>query len=197
MQALVVMLITRHNRILGALCVLSLVLCHPAVFALTHPVLTNTTVESTSPTSITFLNAEAHCPPEDLDSTKLPLSPDCITAVRMLPNSDYIGTFHIGGRQSLWRLPYSTSYRSCTVSVILHEDVDRDLGSWVDVQRMAIQLLLHCRLPFDPEGWQRTGGWTTAGAENGLVVELKKWSNGAGNGRDVETEQGVTAIDVE
>ena len=92
----------------------------------------------------------------------------------MLPRSHYVGTFHIGGHPSLFRLPDSREYHSCTATVLLHEDFDQEMGSWDDIRNAALQLLRACELPLGETGDQRTGGWITTGAENGLVVELRR-----------------------
>lgn len=168
---------------------------HLPVFALTLPSSTTVTTERTVPNgdNNAIQDSEAHCTQDRPSKSILPLAPDCIVAVRMLPQSDYIGTFHIGGGPSLWRLPHLERYDSCTVSVRLHEDHDVELGSWDDVVNEAIILLLACRSAVEPTGEQRTGGWITAGAENGLVIELRKSRVRVANG----TVGGTTLVDVE
>ncbi|KAL9124222.1 MAG: hypothetical protein Q9175_008248 [Cornicularia normoerica] len=136
------------------------------------PMLTNLTTDWTLPNLNS--NSEAHCAQDPPERPPLPLSPDCIRAIHLLPQSPYIGTFHIGGAPSLWRLPHSEGYDTCTVLVILNEDFDLEMGSWNDVRNAALNLLLFCRLPFEQGGQQRTGGWIAAGAENGLVIELRR-----------------------
>ena len=184
-------------RVFGALSVLSLALFNPAIFALALPVLTNITAESRPPgTEALLTNAEVHCPPEGSRPSGFPFSEDCFNAIRALPGNDYIGIFHTGGDESLWRLPLRSTYQSCIASVRLHEDVDSELGSWADVQRAAIQLLISCAFPPVVGSPRRTGGWTTTGADNEIVIELRKSRHGATNGTEMETEQGMTAINV-
>ena len=169
--------------------------CHLTVFALTLPSLINVTTERIVPNddNNAIQNSEAHCTQDRPAESILPLSPDCIVAVRMLPRNDYIGTFHIGGLPNLWRLPHLERYGSCTVSVILDADHDVELGSWDDVFNAAIKVVLGCRSAFEPGGDQRTGGWITGGAENGIMVELRKSRVRGTNG----TGGGTSLVDVE
>lgn len=179
--------------------ILSLLLlsCHLTVFALTLPlIITNLTADWTSP-SAGYQDSEAHCATQRPRTPPLPLSSDCIEAIRFLPNDDYIGTFHIGGDSSHWRLPDSRSFDSCTVSVTLHEDFELEMGSWLDVGNGATRLLLACRLPFERSGEQRTGGWIASGAENGLVVQLVRSRNVPMNGTGVRVQRDRTAVSVE
>ena len=81
--------------------------------------------------------------------------------------------------------------------VTLNADFDLEMGSWVGVEDAALKLLLACRLPFEEGGDQRTGGWIAAGAENGLVVELKSSSFGEENGTGVGVQEGMNAVGVE
>lgn len=168
---------------------------HFAVFASTLPLQVNLTTEPISPLSDT--DAVPHCPPEGSTQRPLPLLPDCDRAVRGLPRSHYIGTFHIGRDESLWRLPQSSSFASCKVLVTLSADFDLEMGSWVDVRAAAIELLVSCRLPFEEGGEQRTGGWITVGAENGILVELVISSAGVRNGTGAGTEQGTNVVDID
>ena len=169
--------------------------CHLASFALNVPAGTSLTVEPTL--SNVVPNAEAHCAQQGPSTSHLPLSPDCIKAVRLLPHSDYVGTFHIGGDTSLWRLPKSQSSESCKVIVTLHEDFDLEMGTWVDVCAAAIILLRACRLPFEPGGEQRTGGWITSGEENGLVIQLVRSGDVGGHETGEMTWRNSTAVSVE
>lgn len=172
---------------------LSLIPYHLTVFALTLPLTTpNLTAESTPSNVLT--NSEPHCASEAPTTSLLPLSPDCTRAIRSLPQSPYIGIFHLGGAATIWRLPDSRSYDTCTVFVTLNADFDSDLGSWVGIADAAFKLLLACRLPFEEGGEQRTGGWIAAGAENGLVVELRRSSFGEGDGTGVGM-QGAVGVD--
>ena len=183
-------------RMLRCLFPLLLTSCQLTVFALTIPTLLNLTAESMA------LNAtedpEAHCTPVD-ESTqhRLPILPDCIRALRALPKSHYIGTFHMGGEASLWRLPIMQTFGSCKALVNLHEDVDQDMGSWDDVRRSGARLLLACRKQYEPGGMQRTGGWITSGAENGVVIELAKSQNMAVNGMGTGIRQDMSAVEVQ
>ena len=168
--------------------------CHLNVFSLTLPSLINVTTERTVPSDDKngIWNAEAHCTQDRPTTSILPLSPDCIVAVRMLPHNDYIGTFHVGGEASLWRLPHVERYDSCTVSVNLHEDRDVEMGSWEDVLNAAVKVVLGCRSAFGPTGEQKTGGWITAGAENGIVINVLKSRVQGSNGT-----VGTSLVDVE
>lgn len=82
--------------------------------------------------------------------------------------------------------------------MLLNEDFDLEMGSWVDIRNAAVKVLLVCRLPFEEGGEQRTGGWITSGAENGLVVELgtRRVGFGGGNGTGAGVERGMNAVDV-
>ena len=182
-------------RVFGRLSLLSLALFDPAIFALTLPVLTNITADPKPPGTETLLtNAEVHCPPAGSTPSGFPFSEDCFTAISVLPRNDYIAVFHTGGDESLWRLPQTSSHQSCIVSVHLHEDIDSELGSWADVQRAAIQLLLCCAFPYEVGSPRRTGGWTTAGGENEIVIALRKSRYPAENGTEMETERGMTDL---
>lgn len=75
---------------------------------------------------------------------------------------------------------------------MLSEDFDTEMGSWVDVGNAAVKLLLACRLPFEQGGEQRTGGWITAGVEDGLVVQLGRSRSVGVDGTEV-----TNAVDVE
>ncbi len=180
------------GKMLISLILLSLIPCHLAVFALTLPLSTNVTTEPNPPNVPT--NAEAHCPPEQ---SHLPLSRDCMRAIRALPDTHYVGTFHYGSPENLWRLPVSRSYESCKVSVTLNEDVDREAGSWEDVQWAGIYLLLWCRKTLEPGGAQRTGGWIASGVEEGVVVRLIKRGYLVENGTGAGMETGMDLVGVE
>ena len=99
----------------------------------------------------------------------------------------------MGGGASLWRLPHVEPYDSCTVSVTLHEDRDVEMGTWEDVLNAAIKVVLGCRSAFEPTGEQRTGGWITAGAENGIVIQVLKTRVPGTNGTVGDT----SLVDVE
>lgn len=175
---------------------LSLIPCYFTVFALTVPPPTiNLTGDQTVPNILT--NSEAHCAQAGPTTSPSPLLQDCVRAIRSLPENDYVGIFHIGGDTSLWRLPTSRSYDSCTVLVILNEDFDSEMGSWVDAREAAVRLLLACRLPFDEGGEQRTGGWIAAGAENGLVVQLGRSRSVGINGTRMGSQVGTNSVDLE
>ena len=175
---------------------LSLIPYHFTVFALTLPLtITNLTAGSTHLNVLT--SSEPHCASRTSTTTLLPLSPDCTQAIRSLPHSPYIGTFHLGGAATIWRLPDSRSYDTCTVFVTLNADFDSEIGSWVGIADAAFKLLLACRLPFEEGGEQRTGGWIAAGAENGLVVQLRRASFGEGNGTGWGVQEGMNAVGVE
>ena len=111
----------------------------------------------------------------------------------MFPHNDYVGTFHIGGGASIWRLPQFEHYDTCTVSVSLNADRDVEMGTWDDVLNAAIKVVLGCRSVLKPTGEQRTGGWITAGAENGIVIEVLKSRVRGTNG----TVGGTSLVDVE
>lgn len=173
---------------------LSFIQCHLSVFALTLPTLINITAEPIL--SNVETNAEAHCPQDESIRNKLPLSMDCFRAVHELPRNDYIGYFHIGGSQSLWRLPHSKTHQSCTVLVNLSEDIEVEMGSWRDVGIAAVELLLKCQLRTEPGNVQRTGGWIQSGFENRLWVEMLRSRSGAENGTGVGTSPGTRVVDV-
>lgn len=175
---------------------LLLIPCQLTVFALTLPTLLNLTAEST-PLKATE-DPEAHCTPAD-ESTQhyLPIVSDCIRAVRALPETDYVGTFHMGGDYSLWRLPVTQVFGSCKALVSLHVDVDQDLGSWDDVRRSGARLLIECQKQYGRGGVLRTGGWITSGAENGIVIELAMSRIITVNGTGTEFGQDTTAVEVQ
>ena len=177
------------------LVILSLIQCHLTVIGLTLPILTNVTAGPEA--SSVNLNADPHCPPEETSQRHLPQSRDCIDAVRLLPQNDYIGHFHIGGDDSLWRLPHSASYGTCKVQVSLDADVDLEMGSWDDVRAAGIKLVLWCRLAFGSQGQQKTGGWVSTGAENKVMVELIELRFSDGNGTGEGIEPGTNVVDVE
>ena len=131
-------------------------------------------------------NSEAHCAQEGRTGSPSPLLSDCITAVHSLPRSPYVGTFHIGTDTSLWRLPESRSWNSCKVLVTLSPDFDLEMGSWMDIRAAAVTLAITCRLPFEPGGEQRTGGWIMSGAEDGIVIELIRSRHVGANAVSVE-----------
>lgn len=177
------------------LVVLLLIPCHLTVIALTLPILTNVTAGPEA--SNVNLNTDPHCPPEGPSQRHLPLSRDCLDAVRLLPQNDYIGHFHIGGDESLWRLPVSASYGTCKAQVTLDADVDLEMGSWDDVRAAGIKLVLWCRTAFGPQGQQKTGGWISVGAENKVMVELIELRFSDGNGTGDGIEGGTNVVDVE
>ena len=147
--------------------------CCRTGLAMTLPLtMTNLTAAGTTPSA--EQDIQPHCAQGLPIEQPLPLIQDCAHAIRYLPVTPYIGTFHIGGEPSLWRLPDSRSYDTCSVSIILHEDFDIEVGSWTDIRNVAAETLLKCRLPLDEGGKRRTGGWITTGAQNGLVVQLVK-----------------------
>ena len=173
---------------------LSLIQSHLSVFALTLPTLTNVTAEPI-PSNVK-INAQAHCPQDESIRNNLPLSTDCFKAIRELPRNDYVGYFHIGGGESLWRLPHSSSYQSCKVLVNLNEDIEVEMGTWRDVGAAAIDLLQRCQLRTEPGNVQRTGGWIKSGFENRLWVEVLRSRLGAGNGTGVGMAGGTHVVDV-
>ena len=175
---------------------LSLIQYHFTVFALTIPLpTTNLSGDRAVPNILT--NSDAHCAQAGPTSSPSPLSSDCVRAIRSLPQSDYVGFFHIGGDTSLWRLPTSRSYDSCTVLVLLNADFDMEMGSWTGVQTAAVTLWFACRLPIEAGGEQRTGGWIAAGAENGLVVKLGRSRRVGINETRVGSQPGTYFDDVE
>lgn len=169
---------------------------HLTVFALTLPSMrTNLTTEVGS-LSNGNRNSEAHCA-QNRPTKPLPLFGDCERAIRLLPLSTYIGTFHIGDDASFFNLPKSRSYGSCTVLVMLHEDFELELDSWAAIGNAAVVLLLACRLPFEEEGEQRVGGWITSGAENGIVVNLSRSRYGGVNGTVLGAQRVADGVDLE
>ena len=169
---------------------------HFTVSALTLPsMITNLTAEVES-LNDGNRNSEAHCA-QNRPTKPLPLFQDCNRAIRTLPQSPYVGTFHIGDDASFFNLPHSRSHGSCTVLVMLHEDFDVELDSWDDIGNAAVVLLLTCRLPFEEGGEQRTGGWITSGAENGVVVNLKRSRYGVMNETGLGAQRGADGSDIE
>ena len=166
------------------------------IFAMTLPTLLNLTAEL-MPLDATE-DPEAHCTPAD-ESTRirLPVMADCTRAIRALPQSHYIGHFHIGGESSLWRLPIIQTSGSCKALVSLHEDIDQDQGSWGDIRSSGARLLIDCRKHYEPWGVQRTGGWITSGANNGIVIELAlSWTTTV-NEMGIGTGQDTSVIEVQ
>ena len=199
-QAFVCMFELQPIGMIRCLFPLLLISCQLANFASALPTLLNLTAESmlVNPQE----DPEPHCAPNDQSTRyRLPFITDCIRAVRALPKSDYIGTFHIGGDASFWRLPVSRPFGSCKALVTLREDIDQDLGSWDDVRKSAARLLIACRKQYEPQGAQRTGGWITSGAENGvliqLVFELATSHPIAVNGMETGTGQDTSAVEVQ
>ena len=160
------------------------------------PIITNLTADWASPNE-GIENSESHCATKRPTGPPLPLMPDCTRAIYLLPENDYIGIFHIGGGPSLWRLPRSRSYESCTVLLTLHEDFDEEKASWLGVKDAATLLSIACRLPFEQTGEQRTGGWVSAGAEKGLVVQLVGSRNIGVDGMGPGAQQGMNGVGVE
>lgn len=181
-------------KMFSFLFLLLLIQCHILVLALTLPTLTNVVDEPIL--SNVKTDAEAHCPQDQSIRNKLPLSTDCFRAIRELPLNDYIGYFHIGGSESLWRLPRSESYQSCTVLVNLNEDIEVEMGSWRDVGLAAMDLLLKCQLRSEPGNVQKTGGWIKSGFEDRLWVEVLRSRLGAENGTGVGMAGGTNMVDV-
>ena len=169
--------------------------CHLTVFSLTLPSLKNITTERTVPSDDNngVQNSEVHCTQDRPTQSILPMSTDCIVAVRMFPHNDYVGTFHMGGGASVWPLPQHENYDTCTVSVSLDADRDEEVGTWDDVLNAAIKVVLGCRSVLKPTGEQRTGGWITAGSENGIVIEVLRSRVRVTN----ETAGGTSLVDVE
>lgn len=79
----------------------------------------------------------------------------------------------------------------------MNVNVDVEMDSWDDVRSAGMKLLLACRLPFEPDGSQRTGGWITSGAENGVVIELVRARYGDVNQTTTGLEQDTIAVDDE
>lgn len=181
-------------KIFSFLFLLSLIQCHLLVFALTLPALTNVTAEPILSNIKT--DAQAHCPQDESIRNKLPLSTDCFRAIRELPRNDYVGYFHIGGSESLWRLPHSKSHQSCTALVNLSEDIEVEMGSWRDVGTAAMDLLLRCQVRSEPGNVQRTGGWIKSGFENRLWVEVLRSRSGVENRTGVGMAGGMHLVDV-
>lgn len=174
---------------------LLLISCQLTISALTLPTLLNLTADS-MPLNVTE-DSEAHCAPGD-ESTqhRLPLMSDCIRAIRALPQSPYIGTFHIGGDASFWRLPVMQTFGSCKALVVLNQDIDQDMGSWDDVRRSGARLLIACRKQYESSA-DRTGGWITSGAENGVVIELATSQIRAVNGMWTGRGQITSAVEAQ
>lgn len=141
-------------------------------------------------------NFKAHCA-QNRPTKPLPLSEDCNRAIRILPQSPHIGSFHIGDDASFFSLPQSRRYGSCTVLVMLHEDFDLELDSWRDIGNAAVQLLFTCRLPLEEEGEQKTGGWITSGVENRIVVNLRRSRYGGVNGTGLGAQRGADGVEIE
>ena len=174
---------------------LLLISCQLTISALALPTLLNLTAGS-MPLNATE-EPEAHCAPGD-ESTQhlLPLISDCVRAVHALPQSHYVGTFHIGGDASFWRLPVMRTFGSCKALVVLQQDIDQDMGSWDDVRRSGARLLLACRKQYESSA-DRTGGWITSGAENGVVIELATPQIKAVNGIWTGSGQDTSAVEAQ
>ena len=170
--------------------------CQLTVFALSLPTLLNLTADSI-PLNATE-DPEAHCAPlHEPTQHRLPIVSDCVRAIRALPSSHYIGHFHIGRDTSLWRLPVVETYGSCRALVNLHQDIDEEQGSWDDVRRSGARLLRACKTEYAPGSEQRTGGWITSGAENGIVLELVMSRTITVNGMGTGTGQDTSAVEVQ
>ena len=89
------------------------------------------------------------------------------------------------------------TFGSCKALVNMHADVDQDVGSWDDVRRSGARLLIACRKQYDQGRVQRTGGWITSGAENGIEVALATSQFLTENGVGTGTGQDTSAVEVQ
>lgn len=94
------------------------------------------------------------------------------------------GVFHHGGEHDYYRLPRTSIWDTCQVTVDLNSDLPRR-GTWLEVWTMANTLSTACTY----EGSSRpmsalTGGWINAG---GMTVTMKRSAH-VGNENTTATE---------
>lgn len=109
-----------------------------------------------------------HCD-HTLVHSQRPTVIDCGKAVRRLPHDTTEGFFHYDGLIDHFRLPFVAFSGTCGVSVDLR--ANDDISSWRWISNAAVALKVACMdLTFAQP--QVTGGWTTVGAESGIIISL-------------------------
>ncbi len=108
----------------------------------------------------------------------------CAIALRSLPSTQDMATFHASGPADEFLLPVSKTYGTCTVQVELGGGHPEETSSWVQIGMAATQLSMAC---VDTNDVPRCmGGRTTAGAGNWIVITVREsggaltpWRNGS------------------
>lgn len=109
-----------------------------------------------------------NCDPSFFHSHR-PTVMDCGNAVRLLPHDTTEGYFHYNGLIEHYRLPFVALSGNCRVSVDLRSG--NDIASWRWISNAAVAVKIACMdLSFAQP--QVTGGWTTVGYEDGIIVSL-------------------------
>lgn len=100
-----------------------------------------------------------------------PTVSDCGTAVRLFPHDTVEGIFHHNGADDHFRLPLMAIFGTCRAAVDLN--AGNDSSNWRRISNAAVALKLAC-MESAADGPYVTGGWTTIGPEDGIIITLSK-----------------------
>ncbi len=158
-------------RFLGMLpLLLALLFSTPTTAAV--PAMRNTTTI----TSVPFIHNNGYMEPTHkctkvglFRKDKRPTWSECYRAIRTLPHSHDIGTFHTYGLNNGYRLPMTERFGRCRAQVELAEKANA-VASWVMVTSALDQLSILCRKQTS-EG-ERTSGWMLVKPDDKIKVLL-------------------------
>jgi hypothetical protein len=121
------------------------------------------------------------------DQYDKPLRPECLKPSRLfdlrprvidcgrilddLPQSEELADFHIQGEKDDYKLPWEKTRETCQVSIELNKFWVADIGSWMGIKLVALNLSTSCRsYTKDP----RTGGSAVTGTGGRIKITLRK-----------------------
>lgn len=134
----------------------------------------------TRPTNTTSIsNDNLHCIDLINPFSHRPKYPDCVLAIRQLPQYPASGAFHNHGIDDPFKLPVEKTLDSCTIRIELYAGSSTESASWSGVTARANALNRSCLRTFFPI---YKGGWATFGKHDRIVISLAyrdRWDEGA------------------
>ena len=120
------------------------------------------------------VNAAGICYGNGFEDQKRTNHAHCQQAVRLMPDGNVPGSFHMDGIDDAFRLPRIVHNESCMVVVHLASDHELpDQSTWHRIRSEAGRLSARCRSPGITD--VTTGGFNVMGRRGTIMISLEKY----------------------
>ena len=120
------------------------------------------------------VNAAGFCYGRGFEDQKRTSYAHCQRAVRLMPDDNVPGLFHMNGANDTFRLPRIVHYESCMVVVHLASDDELpDQCTWHMIWGEAGRLTARCRSPGITD--LTTGGFNFVGDRGTIMISVEKY----------------------